>query len=158
MAQVKLIAHRGLYKGPDKSIENQPKQILDAINLGFDAEIDLWIIDKKFYLGHDTPQYKITAGFLDLPELWIHAKNLDALYWLSKTNLKYFWHQSDDRVITSNGYIWTYPEKELTDRSVRLMPEWADPEFRTIKDQKCFAICSDYVSLIKEILGPAAEI
>lgn len=149
---MKLIAHRGLYEGPDKSLENRPEQILDALDLGFDAEIDLWKIDNKFYLGHDIPQFPITEHFLELPELWIHAKNLEALHWLSKTDLKYFWHQNDERVITSNGFIWTYPEKELTDRSIRLMPEWADPELKTIKNFSCYAICSDYVLKIKEIL------
>lgn len=158
MEKVKLIAHRGLYNGPDKVKENNPQQILDSINLGFDAEIDLHIIDKKFYLGHDEPQYLIDESFLRNSAFWIHAKNLEALYWLSTTDLKYFWHQNDDRVVTSNGYIWTYPEKELTDRSIRLMPEWNDPEFKTIKEHRCFAICSDYVFLIREILSPSTKV
>ena len=152
MAKIKLIAHRGLYNGPDKTLENRPEQILESLDLGFDAEIDLWVEKDKFYLGHDLPQYEIHPRFLEQPELWIHAKNLNALYYLSTTNFKYFWHQEDDRVITSNGYIWTYPDKELTDRSIRLMPEWRDPELKTILDYNCYAICSDYVLKIQEIL------
>ena len=152
MAQIKLIAHRGLYLGPDKALENKPEQIIDALDLGFDVEIDLWLIKNRFFLGHDVPQYEVTQQFVDQPELWIHAKNLDALYWLSTTNLKYFWHQNDDRVITSNGYIWTYPDKELTDRSIRLMPEWQDPELKTVLDYPCYAICSDFVDKIQKII------
>ena len=152
MAKVKLIAHRGLYNGPDKTLENRPEQILEALDLGFDAEIDLWMEKNKFYLGHDISQYEIHPSFLEQPKLWIHAKNLKALYYLSLTNFKYFWHQEDDRVITSNGYIWTYPDKELTDRSIRLMPEWQDPELKTILDYDCYAICSDYVQKIQKIL------
>jgi len=155
---MKLIAHRGLINGPDKTIENHPDQIELAIDQGFDCEIDLWFDeDSRFHLGHDLPQYSIDKDFVIKyrKRLWIHAKNLKALYWLSTTNnfFNYFWHQNDDCVITSQGYIWTYPEKSLTDRSVRLMPEWADPEFKTIVKNPCYAVCSDYVVRIKDIIS-----
>ena len=158
MAKMKLIAHRGLINGPNKTIENHPDQIELAIDCGFDCEIDLWFDeDSKFYLGHDNPQYSIDKDFVikHRKRLWIHAKNLKALYWLSTTNsfFNYFWHQNDDCVITSQGYIWTYPEKPLTDRSIRLMPEWADPEFKTVLKNLCFGICSDYVVRIKDIIA-----
>lgn len=149
MAEIKLIAHRGLYLGPDPVLENRPEQVIKSIDYGFDAEVDLWIKDGRFFLGHDIPQYEVTVEFVEMPKLWIHAKNLDALYWLSKTNLKYFWHQNDDRVITSNGYIWTYPDKELTDRSIRLMPEWNDPDLKTVTKFICYGICSDFVEKIR---------
>jgi hypothetical protein len=146
---MKLIAHRGLYKGPDINLENKPEQICTALGEGYDCEIDLRVIDSKFFLGHDRPDYEVDEKFLTQPGLWIHAKNLQALRYLSETNLAYFWHQNDDCVITSNGYIWTYPEKELTDRSIRLMPEWANPTLDGIESTNCYAICSDYVELIK---------
>jgi hypothetical protein len=154
---MKLIAHRGLINGPDEIIENHPDQIVSAIDQGFDCEIDLWFDeDSRFYLGHDSPQYPIDKDFVieHKKHLWIHAKNLKALYWLSTTNnfFNYFWHQNDDCVITSKGYIWSYPEKPLTDRSVRLMPEWADPEFETVLKNHCYGICSDYVVRIKDII------
>jgi hypothetical protein len=154
---MKLIAHRGLINGPDEIIENHPDQIVSAIDQGFDCEIDLWFDeDSRFYLGHDNPQYPIDKDFVikHKKHLWIHAKNLKALYWLSTTNnfFNYFWHQNDDCVITSKGYIWSYPEKPLTDRSVRLMPEWADPEFETVLKNHCYGICSDYVVRIKDII------
>ena len=155
---MKLIAHRGLINGPDETIENHPDQIKLAINQGFNCEIDLWFDeDSKFYLGHDRPQYSIDKDFLIeyKKRLWIHTKNLKALYWLSNTNnfFNYFWHQNDDCVITSQGYIWTYPEKPLTDRSIRLMPEWADPGFKTVLKNRCYAVCSDYVVKIKDIIA-----
>ena len=37
-----LIAHRGLYNGPDPWLENKPEQITKALTLGFDAEVDVW--------------------------------------------------------------------------------------------------------------------
>ena len=154
---MKLIAHRGLFKGPNKKLENLPGQIKSALGSGYDCEIDLWVIDGMFYLGHDEPQYHITEDFIQQPGLWIHAKNLKALHYLSTTELAYFWHQDDDCVITSNGYIWTYPEKTLTNRSIRLMPEWKDPELVTVADSECYAICSDFVERIRELL-PSTKI
>jgi hypothetical protein len=153
MTKIKLIAHRGLYQGPDKTLENRPDQILYAIDEGYDCEIDLWKTGNKLYLGHDIPQYEVTTQFLEQEELWIHAKNIDALYWLASTEAKYFWHQEDDFTLTSNGYIWTYPDKPLTNRSIRVMPEWKDPELKTILDFHCYAICSDYVERIREIIN-----
>lgn len=146
---MKLIAHRGLVDGPDKNLENHPDQISKALDLGFDAEVDLWIVNSDFYLGHDGPQYPIPEKFLETYGLWIHAKNLPALRWLTKTSYWYFWHQEDDFTLTSNHYIWTYPDKDLTLNSIRLMPEWKDPELKTVFDYPCAGICSDFVARIK---------
>jgi hypothetical protein len=154
---MKLIAHRGLTDGPNKDLENSPEQILKAIDQGFDCEIDLWIINSELYLGHDEPTYPIDKTFLNNFGLWIHAKNLGALRWLTDTSYNFFWHQNDDCVITSHKFIWTFPEKELTQRSIRLMPEWHDPEFKTIKDTKCYGICSDYVNWIQDIIKPTDQ-
>ena len=148
---MKLIAHRGLTHGPDKHVENSPYQICRALSMGFDCEVDLWVKDQEFFLGHDGPEYHTTAEFLDKPGLWIHAKNLEALRWLTTTDLNYFWHQEDDFVIKSKGYIWTYPGKPLSDRSVAVMPEWNDPTFEKLY-LDCYGICSDYVSQISSIV------
>ena len=36
------IAHRGNYKGVEEGNENKPEYILDAVEAGFDCEIDVW--------------------------------------------------------------------------------------------------------------------
>jgi hypothetical protein len=152
---MKLIAHRALINGPDQNLENHPDQIASAIGQGFDCEVDLWIDQSRYCLGHDEPQYPVDKDFLikHRKNLWIHAKNLPALYWLSTTDkfFNYFWHQTDDYVITSRGYIWAYPGKDLTDRSVMVMPEWKDPNLEKIQGISCYGICSDYVLTIKNI-------
>lgn len=151
---MKLIAHRGLLEGPDKDLENLPAQIERAAALGYDSEVDLWYLDGKLFLGHDEPTHGVQPGWLSRQPLWIHAKNLPALRWLTEQpGLRYFWHQSDDCVVTSNGYIWTYPEKQLTDRSIRLMPEWHDPELTSLKETQCYAICTDWVLKAEAILA-----
>lgn len=145
---MKLISHRGLLNGPNKNLENQPYQIQTALNKGYDCEVDLWVFDDRLYLGHDGPQYSITEQFIQQSGLWIHAKNLYALHWLLNTNLVYFWHQEDHFTLTSNGYIWTYPGKPLTDKSIMVLPEWEDKTLGNVKDAKCHGVCTDYINLL----------
>lgn len=142
---MKLVAHRGLFNGPDVNLENRPEQISVALKEGFDCEIDLWVENSELWLGHDRPDYHIREEFLNQTGLWIHAKNLSALRWLTNTRLNYFWHQNDDYVITSHAWIWTYPGKDLTTRSVCVMPEWKNPTLEGVKDLKCYGVCSDFV-------------
>jgi len=37
--------------------------------------------------------------------------------------------------------MWTQPGKELTSRSIQVMPEYVSEQF----SRECYAICSDYV-------------
>lgn len=147
---MKLIAHRGLVNGPGKEFENKPAQIEVALAMEFDCEIDVWFKDGEWWLGHDEPTYIINFEFLEQSGLWIHAKNLAALYILTGTDLNYFWHQEDNFTLTSYGYIWTYPGKQLTKNSVMVLPEWDNPELVDIENTKCYGICSDYVQKIRE--------
>jgi hypothetical protein len=143
------IAHRGNLKGPSPR-ENHPLYIEEAIYAGFDVEVDIRLIDNQLWLGHDEPQYFISKTFLDRykDSLWIHCKNLAALeYFVNlKENYKYFWHEEDSYTLTSNGLIWTYPGKPITDKSILVL-----------KDQEAvpspcvaFGICSDYVKTIQD--------
>jgi hypothetical protein len=125
-------------------MENNPDYIIAALNAGFNVEIDFWCIKKKIYLGHDHPQYLIKENFLKNKNLWCHAKNLDGLVYLSKTNCNYFWHENDSFTITSKGYIWTYPGKDLSKFAICVLPE----KFKW-KKTKCVGICSDFIENYK---------
>jgi hypothetical protein len=151
---MKLIAHRGLTNGPDSNLENLPGQILLSLQADYDCEIDVRYINGKWMLGHDNPDYEVPFEFLEQPGLWIHAKNLEALYVLgADAKLNFFWHQEDDFTLTSQGYIWTYPGKPLTTQSVCVMPEWDKELDLTTFKPDCHGICSDYVNLIKTATG-----
>lgn len=154
---MKLIAHRGNIDGPNPIKENSPEYIEHAIENGFDVEIDIRYdtFDKSFYLGHDDPQYIVTQYWLGqyMDKLWIHCKNIEALYYFTNNTggYNYFWHQSDDFTLTSKNYIWTYPGKTYTSRSVIVMPEW-ECEIEKLLDFRaysCYGICSDYIGEIK---------
>lgn len=118
-----LIAHRGNLNGKTNR-ENQPEYIQEALVQDFDAEIDVWYVGGEFWLGHDRPRYKIEENFLENPRLWCHAKSIITLYKMSLNSLIHcFWHSVDDVVLTSRGYLWTYPGKELTKKSICVVPE-----------------------------------
>ena len=133
-----LISHRGNLNGKSNK-ENKPGYIHKALWQGFDVEIDVWYIDDEFWLGHDIPQYKIEENFLENPRLWCHAKNIDALYKMTSNSLIHcFWHQDDDVTLTSRGYLWTYPGKQLTEKSISVLPE---KKF----DVEVAGVCSDFI-------------
>jgi len=135
-----LISHRGNLNGIQKKRENSPTYINEALSKGYDVEVDVRFTDDKFFLGHDTNQYKVNKEFLENKRIWCHAKTVEALMALEKTNAHYFWHQEDDYTITSKGFIWTYPGKKLFLKSICVLPE----KFN-YKKIKCSGICSDFI-------------
>jgi hypothetical protein len=144
-----LISHRGNLTGPNKKQENSIDSIKRAIDNSFDVEIDVWF-DNGFWLGHDNPQTKVNANFLQNPKLWCHAKNIEALYELSQINTRYFWHQNDDFALTSDNFIWTLPNKNLTTRSICLLFSKSDIDANIDKLYQCYGICSDNIEYLKE--------
>jgi hypothetical protein len=144
---MKMIAHRGLFQGPDKDKENHPDQIMLAFSRGYNCEVDVWRKEKEWWLGHDKPQYKVTEEFIGKQGLWLHCKNLEALHVLIDRPFKYvyFWHQEDDFTLTSNDVIWTYPGKKLTNKSVAVMPESCPLYWEYIKSINLIGVCTDYV-------------
>lgn len=153
---MKLIAHRGNVTGPNPLKENSLDYIDAALNLGYDVEIDIRYFEEeqKLYLGHDESQYEVHSLWLvhRKDELWIHCKNLSSLKFFSDSpvDFNYFWHQTDDFTLTSKEYIWTYPGKPHTSKSVIVMPE-CSVDMSVVKEMggyDCYGICSDYVGEI----------
>lgn len=145
---MRYISHRGNLIGPNPDLENRPDYIMNAIDLGFDCECDVWWHDGGWWLGHDRPQYRITdLDFLESGGLWIHAKNSEALMYLQRQYpvSNYFWHDSDAYTLTSHGYIWAYPGSTLSEDTVCVMPENADPLYTKDEKIKAWGICSDYI-------------
>ncbi len=147
---MKLISHRGNLSGPNLKLENTPTYIDEALDSGYDVEVDVWHKNDRFYLGHDLAEHKVPVGwFLNRShKLWIHCKNHEAFQILLRyQSLNIFWHQTDDFALTSKGYVWCYPGVGPLDRSVAVMPELDTPNL-----VKYDAICSDEVSLFKGML------
>lgn len=143
------IAHRGNIIGPNPSWENWPEYVEEALNAGYDAEIDVWYRDGDFWLGHDYGTYKIDVSFLINEHLWCHAKNMDAFVNMYKNKfINAFWHTTEDIVLTTKNYIWCFPDKFVSSpRSIRVLPE---NEKNTLSiDTTPFGICSDYIYYYK---------
>lgn len=145
---VKIISHRGNLNGSDHSRENSPEYIDEAINAGFDVEIDVRCEDHMFYLGHDKPQYYVPMSWLveRKDKLWIHCKNLKALDVLynSPVDFHYFWHETDRYTLTSKGIGWVIVGQFPFPNSVIVLPESIDLYsyfFEYI--QQSYGICTD---------------
>ena len=135
-----LISHRGNING-SSIFENIPSHIQKCLDNGIECEIDVWKIQDVFYLGHDNPEHEIDFSFLTQKGLWCHAKNLEALSDMLKQNINCFWHQDDDFTLTSSGFIWTYPNKNVLNNSIIVDndPKWKE------KNYECYGVCSDYI-------------
>jgi hypothetical protein len=142
---MKLISHRGNISGAKPLIENDPLYIRQALEMGFDVEVDVRSINGNYILGHDSADYFIKESFLENKKLWCHAKNLEAIERMVKNKkIHCFWHQNDDYTLTSKGYIWTYPGKKTGPKSIVAVPEYKN-KIKDIKKFNCFGICSDFV-------------
>lgn len=143
------ISHRGNLTGADPDRENSLEAISQAINKGYEVEVDIWRDNRgAFYTGHDKPVYKIDLGLVKtwIPKIWFHAKNLYALETLlSMKDIRIFWHQQDQYTLTSNGYIWTYPNEPVCNRSIIVCNDICSYPQGSIS-----GICSDNIQLIKE--------
>lgn len=160
------ISHRGNINGKNPERENSPDYILEAIEKGYEVEVDLWLIKNKWYFGHDEPTYNVDLEHYTkyFNKFWFHCKNLQAygtllvgknfiIYGEHPHSLdngeKFFWHQNDDFTLTSNNKIWTYPGKELCDFSICVLPENANYTKEELKI--CWGICSDFIEKYKNL-------
>ena len=142
-----LISHRGNINGKNLNIENHPSYIDKAIEAGYDVEIDVWYLEGRLFLGHDSAQYIVDIHWLEnrSPSLWIHCKNIKALETLKELDsmgrhINYFWHEEDDFTLTSKNFIWTYPGQRVCNKSVLVVDD-----ARKYSRQICFGLCSDYL-------------
>ncbi len=149
MERKRLISHRGNINGKNELLENNPDYIEVALSKGYDVEIDLWIDNDGFYLGHDEPTYPVTLNWLveRSLKLWVHCKDLKTIEELKRleyengiNSIHYFFHNTDDTTITSQGKLWVYPGKQPIKNSIAVMPEIHNEDV-----SKCLGVCSDNI-------------
>jgi hypothetical protein len=135
-------------------LENEPNNITQLLQSGWHVEVDVRREQDVWYLGHDTTTHKIDTSFLLQLGLWIHAKDHAAsgtLHELRREHhyVNYFWHESDARVLTSQGHWWTQPGHPLVQNSVAVMPEWHVQDLKQCVNWPCVAICTDWGSKLQ---------
>jgi len=147
---MKLISHRGNINGRKPELENRQEYIIQAINSGYDVEIDIWY-DKELWLGHDEPQYKVSLDFLKKykDKLWIHCKNFKALSFLiEEKELNIFYHKTEEYTILSNNLIWAHNLQEVDIKCI--IPLLSKYDIDTWIPSEVYGICSDYVNLLEK--------
>ena len=142
------ISHRGNLDGPNIDRENSLSYIDEAIERGYDVEIDLRMKGGCLYLGHDEPQYPVDYEWLfqRREKLWIHIKDYDSLIWISKRHeqFKYFCHESDRYTLTSNGYIWSHDlQNKMTNKCI--VPLLDREQVLNYEQRDYYAVCSDFI-------------
>jgi hypothetical protein len=138
-----IVSHRGNLNGPGTA-ENRPDLVLEA-SREFLTEVDLWYKDHCLFLGHDGPNYPVDDDFIKKENLIFHAKNLDAVDFLSKTTSHWFWHENDKMTMTSKGLIWSFPRVFL---KKSIVVDFEEP--RHIEN--VLGICTDVPRLWKNFL------
>lgn len=147
---MKFISHRGNVTGPNPNKENHPDYIDAAINLGFKVEVDLRVVEGKYFLGHDEPQYEVTIGWLvarrDL--LYVHIKDMKSFEHMLEgpggpIDLHMFFHDNDECTITSEGNVWVHPRAKQIKGGIAVMPEVANLEMESL--MMCYGVCTDHV-------------
>lgn len=151
---MKFISHRGNLKGKILDKENDPIYIDVAIAQGFYVEVDLQLVGKTFFLGHDAPDHEITVSWLlqRSNSLYIHTKTIHCLEYLlsldEASSLNYFFHDNDLCTITSTGEIWVHPRSPQIEKSISVMPETVGLPMEDLL--RCSGICSDRVYYYKK--------
>ena len=136
-----LISHRGNLSGPRPDLENTVEYVDLALAAGYHVEIDVWLEDERYFLGHDKPETEVSLEYLKNEKFWCHCKNVDALLALLSVGVHCFFHNVDDVTLTSKNYIWTFPNKKLVNGSACVLPELGYNGDLSV----CTAVCSDYI-------------
>lgn len=143
-----IISHRGNLTGPNPETENTWGQIIKAMDAGFYVEVDVWGIKNQLWLGHSEPKELIPIAYSH-HRLIYHCKNIHAAEICEEIQAHYFMHEVDRRVLTSDGYLWTYTGFTVSKSSIACLPE-KDPDWDI---SKAGGICTDYPLKYRELYG-----
>ncbi len=141
------IYHRGNSRGAP-TVENNPRHLSTLVGAGHHVEVDVWIRDGVFCVGHDRPEHPVSLSWLEAlaPRALIHCKDgatfvgLRAMFAERGIAADLFYHTTEDYALSTGGKIIVYPGKEVFPNCLSMMPESVnrDPIAET-----CAEICSD---------------
>jgi hypothetical protein len=139
-----FISHRGNLNGPNPAMENHPSYIDEAIKAGFVVEVDLRLVGKEHFFGHDYPQYAVTEDWIYEREdsLLLHCKDFPALK-AARPSWHVFCHTNDPFTVTSRGFIWLH-DLSLTPDSNTIVPLMTTLHIAAYPKYPIYAICSDH--------------
>jgi hypothetical protein len=144
-----LLSHRGNLNGPIPERENSRAYIDEALAQKYEVEIDIWGMNGKFYLGHDTSQYDVSLDWLldRSGVLLVHAKNIEALTFLLNTSLRVFYHTNEKHTIINNSnLIWSHDVSEAGPLSIIPMLDSVENPPKNV-----VGICSDFIARLRNV-------
>lgn len=151
----KIISHRGNIAKPIPERENKPSYIDAAIQLDYDVEVDLRLIDNKLWLGHDSPEVQVNENWLleRSSNLWVHCKNTQAANYLSlfPNKFQYFCHTKDPFVLTSTGKLWIDQLDQHMGYNA-IIPLMSKNDIENYNHPPVSGYCTDHVQYAKLIL------
>ena len=148
-----LISHRGNLNGLNPERENTKEYVQEAINRGYQVEIDIRAKNDLLFFGHDTPDREVDQSWLcERREfLWIHCKDFDSLSMLIDSNLRTFFHEKESYSIISNKLIWAHDLSKFNSRCI--IPLLSEEQVVSWRQQPVFGICSDFINICMERFG-----
>ncbi len=149
-----IYAHRGNLTGRTPARENAPDYIDNAIATGFHVEIDLRMVDGKFFLGHDKAQHPITAQWLRERKhrLLAHIKDHHAIREAQGIGIDLFCHEKDEFTLTRMGFLWLAQTAIVPDK-YSIVPLITREQIETYPHRGMYGVCSDFPILANERLG-----
>jgi len=149
---MKIISHRGNINGVVIDKENRPSYLDCAIQSGYEVETDIRYINGEYWLGHDTPDYKINESWIlnRTENIWFHCKDLNSTIQLKKLSkdIKYFCHSQDPYVLTSTNHLWVHDLSLNLDETC-IIPLLDENSIINFSNKIVYAVCTDYVSFSK---------
>ena len=151
---MRIISHRGNVSGPSPNYENTPAFIDSALSLGLDVEVDLRIVNNKFFLGHDNPDFEVSIDWLNQRKknLWIHTKNFKSFETLLELNndFIFFYYTSEPLVLVSNGKIWCHQHDKISNPKNCIVPFLDKSSVLLNRENKWYGVCTDYPICLKK--------
>lgn len=111
--KLNIISHRGNINGPGSQCERV--NVENALEKGYDVEVDVRLIAGKFLIGHDKPLYEMPNEWLTESinsRLWFHAKDYLCMIELIKLNqnIKTFLHNDEPSTkVFPFQHVWIHP-------------------------------------------------
>lgn len=138
-----LIAHRGNYCGRNILRENTLSYLQEALDAGYNVEIDVRWIDGEWRLGHDAPTEIFPYQFMEDSRVWVHAKTFNTYLELyNNPKVHTFWHDEDEFVFTSKNIKWA-SAGVITMDGIMVMPEYVKHTWDYITLNPPLGVCSD---------------
>ena len=154
---MKIISHRGNLEGSNPNLENTKHYIDSALDKGFDVEVDLWKIERNYYLGHDNPENKVELEWLDerKKNIWLHTKNFNCFESLLDINndFIYFYYTAEPVVMVSNRVIWSHAPTEMSVYKNCVIPLLEKSQIIENNFFAWYGICTDFPTLLNDKLS-----